>query len=176
MMSQLGPDVPPTQLLPVRIHTLAGLLLALALLGATAAPAADKPKAEASFGVGKGAGAFLTKEQLRVCLAQQSRIAKQNSEMLAEQAVLTRTESDVARSGETLKEQLGSLDRANEEAVAAYNVQAQARDQQIDSYQARVTAFNARVQTLTSERDSFAKNCDRRRYFEEDGVGIRKGK
>jgi len=60
--------------------------------------------------------------------------------------------------------------------VAAYNEQAQARDTQIDDYQARVTTFNARVEARQAERDAFAKNCNNRRYFEEDEIAIKKGR
>ena len=151
--------------------SIAGALLAAAF----AAPAADRPK-EASFGKGKGSGAYLTREQLRSCLSQQARLAIRDEEMLKEQTALASTKADFARSGVELKEQLTTLDRTNPEAVNAYNERAAARDKSIDEYEARVPGFNERVETARSERETFGKGCDNRRYFEEDELAIRKGK
>ena len=151
--------------------SIAGALLAMAF----AAPAADKPK-EASFGKGKGSGAYLTREQLRSCLTQQARLASRDDEMLKEQTALASTKAEIARSGVELKEQLAALDRTNPEAVNAYNERAAARDKGIDEYEARVPGFNERVEAARAERETFGKACDNRRYFEEDEIAIRKGK
>ena len=62
------------------------------------------------------------------------------------------------------------------EAVAAYNEQTEARDKQIDDYQARVTAFNARVESNKTDRDAYAKGCENRRFFEDDEIAIKKSK
>ena len=146
----------------------------LALLIPNPAPAADKK--QGSFGTGKAAGAYLTREQLRVCLAQQARVAQSTAQMLAEQAALATLKAEIARSGEALKDKLDSIDRSSADAVAAYNEQASARDKQIDDYQAGVTAFNARVEGERAEREAFGKGCDNRRYFEEDEIAIKRGK
>ena len=160
----------------MRTDMLIRTLLILTLLAAGAGHAADKPKKEASFGGGKAAGPFLTRDQLRVCLAQQAKVAQQDDEMRKDQAALAEAKTDLARSGESLKANLETVDRTSPEAVAAYNDQAEARDKQIDDYQARVTAFNTRVEALKAERDAFGKGCDNRRYFEEDEIAIKKGK
>lgn len=151
------------------------LLIVAALLAGTAVQAADKPK-EAAFGKGKGAGAFLNREQLRGCLNQQSRNAQQDAELQKEQAALTDTQAEIARLGNALKEQLPALDRSNAEAVSAYNVQASARDTLIDDYEARVARFNTRVEAAKADREAFAKACDNRRYFEDDETAIKKGR
>jgi hypothetical protein len=149
-------------------------LLALALLGAGMAGAADKPKKEGAFG--KGSGPMLTREQLRDCLSRKPRLAQQDDDLAKEQAALVTTKAEMSRSGEALKTALETLDRTNEEAVATYNDQAQARDKQIDEYQARVGAFNARVEAAKTERDAFTASCENRRYLEDDEIAIRKGK
>jgi len=161
-------QTPPRSLLHASI---AGALLAAAF----AAPAADKPR-EASFGKGKGSGSYLTRDQLRNCLSQQARLASRDEEMLKEQTALTSAKADFARSGAELKEQLAALDRTDPEAVNAYNERAAARDKGIDAYEARVPGFNERVEAIKTERESFGKGCDNRRYFEEDEIAIRKGK
>lgn len=149
-------------------------LLAL-LLATPAGHAADKPK-EASFGKGKASGAFLTREQLRGCIAQQTRLALQDAELQKDQAALAAAKAELASSGAALKPELEALDRTSADAVNAYNERAAARDQRIDEYEARVPRFNERVETVRIEREAFAKGCDNRRYFEDDEIAIRKGK
>lgn len=151
------------------------VVLMSALIG-TSALAADKPKKEGSFGGGKTAGAFLTKDQLRACFDQQDRMKEQGAKLTREQADIAALKAEITTTGDALKAQLDSVDRTNEEAVAAYNEKAQARDKQIDDYQARVNAFNDRVQAASADRESFAKGCESRRYFEEDEIAVKKGK
>jgi len=156
------------------MRTLATALLAITLIVTGAAFAADKPKKEGAFG--KGGGAMLTKEQLRSCMNRKAKVAQQEEDLTREQAALATTKGEIGRSGEALKAGLETLDRTNAEAVAAYNDQAQARDKQIDEYQARVTAFNGRVEAGQADREAYAKGCENRRFFEEDELAIKKGK
>jgi chromosome segregation ATPase len=156
------------------MRILATSLLTLSLLATGAVFAADKPKKEGAFG--KGGGPMLTKEQLRSCMAQKDKVSQLDDELTREQTALTATKDQLKGSGETLKAGLETLDRSNAEAVAAYNEQAQARDKQIDDYQARVSAFNTRVESNKTDRDAYAKSCENRRFFEEDEIAIKKGK
>jgi len=146
------------------MRTLATALLAITLIVTGAAFAADKPKKEGAFG--KGGGAMLTKEQLRSCMNQKAKVAQQEEDLTREQAALATTKGEIGRSGEALKAGLETLDRTNAEAVAAYNDQAQAR----------VTAFNGRVEAGQADREAYAKGCENRRFFEEDELAIKKGK
>lgn len=157
------------------MRTLTRTVIALVLLAACAAQAADKPR-EAAFGKGKGSGAFLNREQLRACLSQQARMTQQDADLLKEQAALADVKTVIAQLGDALKAQLGALDRTSAEAVAAYNGEAQARDKMIDDYEARVTQYNSRVEAGKAEREAFAKSCDNRRYFEDDETAIKKGR
>jgi hypothetical protein len=150
-------------------------LLASALLIAVSSHAADKPK-EGSFGGGKGSGAFLTRNQLRDCMAQQVKVKQTNTEMLAAQEKLNADKAEISKTGETLKADLEALDRTSAEAVNAYNERAVARDRKIDEYQQQVDQFNGRVDTVRTEREAFSKACENRRYFEDDEAAIRKGK
>jgi hypothetical protein len=165
----------------MHIPTLPRLLrLSHALLGATlfiaiSGHAADKPK-EATFGGGKGGGAFLTRNQLRDCMAQQAKVKQTQAEMLAAQDKLNADKADIGKTGETLKADLESLDRTSPEAVDAYNERAVARDKKIDDYQQQVDQFNSRVDKARAEREAFSKACENRRYFEDDEIAIRKGK
>ncbi|MDE2628106.1 MAG: hypothetical protein KGL99_13220 [Burkholderiales bacterium] len=152
------------------------LLLILTLLTTGTGHAADKPKKQGAFGTGKAVGAYLTRDQLRACMTQRDRATQVDADLKQEQAALADLKAQIASSGDALKLQLDVVDRASADAVAAYNEQAQARDKEIDAYQARVTAFNARVEARQAEREAYAKNCDNRRYFEEDEIAIKKGK
>ncbi|HEY4069610.1 MAG TPA: hypothetical protein VGM74_22065 [Burkholderiaceae bacterium] len=154
---------------------LAASALALSLGAAAPGFAAEAARKEAAFGRG-GAGPVLTRDQLRSCLALKVRAAKQDDELVKEQASITALKDDLVRRGDANKAELEALDRSNEEAVAAYNDKATTRDKQIDDYQARVNAFNARVEAGQADHDSYAKGCNNRRYFEDDEAAINKGK
>ena len=156
-------------------RALFGALLAATLLIAASSHAADKPK-EATFGGGKGSGAFLTRNQLRDCMAQQVKVKQTNADMVAMQDKLNVDKAEIGKTGETLKADLEALDRTSPEAVNAYNERAVARDKKIDEYQQQVDQFNSRVDTVRTEREGFSKACENRRYFEDDEIAIRKGK
>ena len=150
-------------------------LLACGLLLAGAGQAADPPKKEGSFGTGKAGGPVLTREQLRTCLTQQAKVAQHDEQLPNDKAALGVAQDELMRGGEALKATLEALDRAQPEAVSAYNEQVQARDQRIDAHQARVAAFNGRVEAAQGERDAFVKSCGNRSFFETDAAAIRRG-
>ena len=152
-------------------------LLVLPLLAVALAQAADKPapKKEASFGTNKG-GAYLTKDQLRKCLAQEDAIKVQDADLVKEQAAIGARKAEIAKLGDDLKTRLETVDRTNAEAVNGYNEAVADRDKQIDEYQARVTKFNAGVDANQAAHDEFSQGCSSKRYFEEDEAAIRKGK
>ncbi len=163
--------------MPTTSSALARTLLILPLLTALLAFAADKPaKNEGSFGAAKGSGAYLTRDQLRACMARQEQVKAQDADLLKEQAEIAAKKAEIARAGDEIKTRLETVDRGNAEAVAGYNEALTARDQQIDAFQKRVDAFNARVEANHAEHATFAQSCASRRYFEEDETAIRKGK
>jgi hypothetical protein len=155
-------------------NALPSMLLLLAVSVSSSSIAADAVKKEGAFG--KGVGPFLTREQLRGCIGLKTRIAKQDDDQSREQTAIAALKDDLVRAGDANKAALESLDRSNAEAVAAYNLQSQARDQRIDEYQARVTAFNARAEAGKADRDAYIKGCNNRRYFEDDEAAINAGK
>lgn len=165
---------------PTAMRTFARPLLILSLLAALGAPsafAADKPaKKEGSFGGAKATGAYLTKEQLRTCFAKQDKVKADDDELTKEQAAIAAQKTEIARVGDELKAKLEAIDRTSAEAVDGYNNAVQERDKQIDVYQARVTAFNTRVEASQVAHGEFSTGCSNRRYFEEDETAIRKGK
>lgn len=138
-------------------------LVALALLAASA-------------GNAEATGPTLTREQLHQCLTQQSQLKEVDSELAKVQATLGSDKAAIVRSGEALAEQGAVLDRGKPEAVTAYNELVQARDKAIDELQARVAQFNTRVGEAQAQRESVAKACGGRSYFEADALAIPKGK
>ena len=136
---------------------------------------ADKPR-EASFGKGKASGPLLSRAQLRECFPQQERVRTLSDETVKEQAVLTASKGEIDKLSTALQEQLSTLDRTDAAVVAAYNAQVQVREKLIDDYQNGVPAFNAKVETLKTERAAFANACENRRYDENDEIAIRRGR
>ncbi len=155
--------------------TLKRALLVCALLVASAACAADKPK-EASFGKGKASGPVLTREQLRQCLTQQAQVKSEEAELVKLQNGLNTDKAAIMRSGEVLTEQGAALDRSKPELVTAYNELVLARDKAIDDLQARGAQFNDRSGAAGVQREAFAKACEGRSYNESDEIAIQKGK
>jgi hypothetical protein len=149
-------------------------LLTLTLLAAVPGRAADPPKKQSSLG--DGSGPTLTREQLRACMTQKARVTQQDDAMAKEQAALGTVQAELMRSGDALKERLETLDRTKPDDVAAYNEQTEARDRAIDAFQARVAAFNARVETTKADHDAYVKSCGNRRYYDDDEAAIKQGK
>ncbi|HET7793339.1 MAG TPA: hypothetical protein VFL64_08130 [Rhizobacter sp.] len=151
-------------------YSLAGLALVVSASSHAA------PPREGTLGSGKAGGPVMSMSQLRACLAQQSRIAGQSDEMVKAQQQLTADRTELERNGMALKDELAALDRTNKELVEAYVAKAQAHDKSIDDFEARVPAFNAKVEALQAERAGYAKACEGRRYLEDDYKDIKAGK
>lgn len=156
------------------------VFLILPLLGALAAApafAADKPaKKEATLGTGKATGGYLTRDQLRTCLTRKEKMKVDDAELQTDEGAMTARKAEIVRNGDELKARLDSMDRTNAEAVAGYNEAVLARDKQIEEFQTRATAFNARVDAKLATHADFARSCGNRRYFEEDEIAIRNGR
>ncbi len=151
--------------------------LAAALCLASTTPAAHAQAGAArSFGQGKAGGPLLSRAELRACFAQQDRIRAQNETAARERELLDKERTELVQQGNALKEQLAALDRTSQEAVDKYNAQAVQRDQRIDALEARMPAFNEKLEALANERDAFSRRCENRRYDELDEIAVRKGK
>jgi len=151
------------------------LLLAVCLAFAATASHAAPPK-EGTLGGGKASGPVMSMPQLRACLAQQSRLSSQNAENLKTQQALGSERTELEAASAAIKDEMATLDRTNREAVEAYVAKAQANDARIDTHQARVGEFNAKVEAAKAERASYAKSCEGRRYLEDDYKDIKAGK
>lgn len=151
------------------------LPLCAALVALPVQAAGDKLKI-GSFGPGKARGPLLTRTELRDCLDRLERIRTRNDALTQERERIERDKSELVRLGDELKAQLETLDRTNAEAVEALKARAVARDQAIDGFEKRTTAFNGEVESLAGERKTFAQRCENRRFDELDEAAIRAGK
>jgi hypothetical protein len=153
-------------------------LLAACIVGLAALPAlaADKPKKESTLGKAKPGAPFLTKEQLRACLAQNDRVKAQLAETLPLQTTLKKEGDDLAAAGDALKTERTAIDASDEAAVKAFNERLAARDTAVDAYRARSEAYNAKVEALQADKASYSANCEGRRYFEDEELQIKAGK
>lgn len=151
------------------------LLAALACAALASAQAADPPKAGNTV-KGKGSGPLLTRAELRDCMARQERVRSLTDEVLKQRDSLEKEQTEVTALRDKLKEQSAALDRTSAEAVDAYNRQVQEFDKRADAYNAATPAFNAKAETLQTEREGLAKACENRRFDELDEIAIKKGK
>jgi hypothetical protein len=142
---------------------------------AAAKPATAKPR-EGSLGKAAGSGALMTMPQLRQCMAEQDRMAKEGADLLRAQGDFATERGEIDRLGAELKTEQASLDRTSQAAVDAYNAKLAERDKRAEAYRAATLAFNQRVEKLDVDKQAFAKECADRRYREEDYDAIKAGK
>lgn len=119
---------------------------------------------------------LLTREELRVCMSNQTKLHQQRDELSQLQARLTSEKADIVRTGNELKDQLASLDRGNQEAVDKYAEATAAREKRIDAFELSSNDYNAKVQSLETADAAYKKDCADRRFDEKDEIAIRKGK
>ena len=153
------------------------LLLLAGLAAGLPSLAADKASRAASASApSKSSNSILTPAELRDCNAQEKRVLDLSVEAQKEKAAIETDKAEITRVGADLGEQIAALDKTSAEAVDAYNARVEARDKLIDNYQARVTAFNLKAETVNATRDAYAKACDKRRYDERDLNDIKRKK
>ena len=150
---------------------LCALAFAAAAL-AVEAGAADKPPAAAK----KSADAILTPEQLRECLAQQSRRDQATESALKVKATIAAENAALVRSGTALNEEAATLDRTSQDAVNAYNAKVDERDRQIAAYEQKLAAYNKEAEAVQALSDAYAKACGNRRYDDRDLADIQRKK
>jgi hypothetical protein len=139
----------------------------IVLAGLTAnldASAADKAAASAAA----PRTPILTPAQLKECVARKERLHAQTDDALKDKAAIEADKAEIARSGTSLGDELATLDKTSEAAVEAYNVKVEQRDKLIDGYQARVSAYNGKADTVRATREAYEKSCENRRYDERD--------
>lgn len=156
------------------LRTAACLLTLVAALGG--AHAANEKLRIGAFGSGKASGPLLTKNELRDCLALETRVVDANAGAAREREQLEKEKAELVRSGDALKADVETLDRSNAEAIEALLAREKARNAAIEAFQARTDAFNARVGEIDADRAAFKQRCDNRRFDQGDLEALRKGR
>jgi hypothetical protein len=154
-------------------------LLSCALLSVFLAAAPPSFAADAKsvqLGTGKAVGKFLTRDELRACLAAKDKLTRWKTDAPQQRAALGDEKDTLSKNGEALAAELAALDRTSADAVGAFNKKSQAHDEAIDAFQKRVDAFNALVAADKTDTDAYAASCENRRYFVEDEAALKKGK
>jgi hypothetical protein len=153
-------------------------LCLLALGAALASPAqANSDKLRIGiFGSGKGTGPLLTRAELRECLSIEARVVESTQAATREREQLEKDKAELIRGGEVLKSEFEALNKTSMEALQAHREKELARDKAIDEFDARSSAFNARVGSLDADRAAFRQRCENRRFDQADEAAIRKGK
>lgn len=119
---------------------------------------------------------LLSRDELRTCMANQTRLHQQRDEVTQMLATLTTEKNEIVRTGNELKERLAALDRNNIEVVTKYAEDATAREKRIDAYDASSAAYNEKSAALESALAAYKKDCENKRFDEADELAIKQGK
>ena len=159
--------IPLLMVAAMRHHFLLTFVLVAGLAALPSAQAADKPAAKPAAAA-PAKTPLLSPAQLQACVNQKERLQAQTDDALKDKATIEAEKAEIARMGSSLAEELPTLDRTSEVAVNAYNAKVGERDKLIDSYQARVAAYNTKADTVKATKESYEKQCENRRYDERD--------
>ena len=145
----------PNAMLPPPLR--AALAAAALCAFAAAAVAADKSKPAATK-----PDSILTPAQLKDCLEKQQR-----RDRATDAALKTKGEINAEKA---------ALDKTSEDAVNAYNARVDERNKQIETYEAKVAAYNKDAEGVRALGDEYAKSCANRRYDDRDLADIQRKK
>ncbi len=151
----------------------ASFAVVLGVLLAPAAHAADK-KAAATSPAPKTP--LLTPAQLRECVVRKETLGKDTEAVVKAKADLGAAKAEIDSTGKALSEEGTTLDRTSADGVAAYNAKVLERNSRIDTYQARVTAYNNDAEAILAAKQVYEKACANRRYDERDMNDVQRRK
>ena len=119
---------------------------------------------------------LLTQDQLRDCLAQKDKVAKETEAAVKSRADVDAQKAEIDSSGKALENEATTLDRTSEGAVAAYNAKVVERNAKVDAYRARAEAYNVEADRVLATKDAYEKACANRRYDDRDLSDVQKKK
>jgi hypothetical protein len=119
---------------------------------------------------------LLTQEQLRDCLAQKDKLTKETDAAVKSKADVAAQKAAIDSTGKALEEESTTLDRTNEDAVAAFNAKVIDRNAKVDIYRARAEAYNVEVERVLETKDAYEKACANRRFDDRDLSDVQKKK
>ena len=119
---------------------------------------------------------LLTQDQLRDCLAQKDKVAKETEAAVKSRADVDAQKAEIDSSGKALENEATTLDRTSEGAVAAYNAKVVERNAKVDAYRARAEAYNVEADRVLASKDAYDKACANRRFDDRDLSDLQKKK
>ena len=146
------------------------------LLAALLAPAAHGADKKAAPAPAAPKTPLLTPEQLRDCLAQKDKLAKETDAAVKSKGEVAAQKAEIDSTGKALEDEATTLDRTSEEAVTAYNAKVIARNGKVDAYRARAEAYNVEVERVLETKDAYEKACANRRFDDRDLNDVQKKK
>lgn len=151
----------------------AAYVVLFAALVVPAAHAADKKSAPPPLAPKT---AILTPAQLRDCLTQKEKLAKDTDAAVKAKAAVAADKAEIDSTGAALEEEAATLDRTSEEAVAAYNAKVIERNGRVDAFKSKAAAYNADAEAVLAAKDAYEKACANRRYDDRDLNDLRRKK
>ena len=146
------------------------------LLAALLAPAAHGADKKAAAPPPAPKTPLLTQEQLRDCLAQKDKLAKETEAAVKSRAEVAAQKAEIDSTGKALEDEATTLDRTSEDAVAAFNAKVIARNTKVDAYRARAEAYNVEADRVLATKDAYEKACANRRFDDRDLSDLQKKK
>ena len=119
---------------------------------------------------------LLTQEQLRDCLAQKDKVAKETEAAVKSRAEVDAQKAEIDSSGKALADEGTTLERTSQDAVTAYNAKVVERNTKVDAYRAKADAYNVEADRVLATKDAYEKACANRRYDDRDLNDIQKKK
>jgi len=119
---------------------------------------------------------LLTPEQLRDCLAQKDKLARDTEAAVKSRNEVDAEKAEIDSSGKALQDEAATLDRTSEGAVAAYNAKVLDRNAKVDAYRAKAEAYNVEADRVLATKDAYEKACANRRYDDRDLSDLQKKK
>jgi hypothetical protein len=140
------------------------------------ASAADKPRPAASAAATKDTTPVLTQAQLRDCMTQKERLQQDTASALKTKVEVDAMKAEIDSTGDALSTEATTLDRTNADAVSVYNAKVGTRNALIDTWQAKVAAYNKDAEGVQATKETYARACENRRYDDRDLNDLQKKK
>jgi hypothetical protein len=146
------------------------------LLAALVAPCAHGADKKAASPPPAPKTPLLTQEQLRDCLAQKDKLAKDTEAAVKSRGEVDAQKAEIDSSGKALQDEATTLDRTSEGAVAAYNAKVTERKAKVDAYREKAEAYNVEADRVLASKDAYDKACANRRFDDRDLSDLQKKK
>jgi hypothetical protein len=88
------------------------------------------------------------------CVNHRDRLHAQTDDALKDKAQIEADKAEIGRLNTSLAEEVATIDRTSDVAVDAYNAKVDQRDKLIDTYQNRVTAYNAKAEQVKATKEA----------------------